>query len=287
VKIEKDNMQQAFDPQRFKQQERAGYNMIAARYEDASAARVPIMERMLELCDLSPGQSLLEVASGPGMLAREAARRVAPNGKVVAADIAEAALEAGRLRAAAEGLPNIRFQVEDAEAMSFAAASFDRIVCSMGLMHFPDAAAATRDMQRVLKPGGRLVAAVWGDEARVPFLACALHCLKRNLPPPKTERPSIFRFGSAAALSALMEGAGFADIHVETTGVEAAVPDAATYWRNFLDLAGVTTVALAKLPQEMQNKLADDVAFDLEPFRHGAGYVLPGEVLIVAAANPR
>jgi ubiquinone/menaquinone biosynthesis C-methylase UbiE len=280
-------MQQAFDPKRFKEQERAGYNMIAARYEDASTARAAVMERILELCNLSPGLSLLEVASGPGMLAREAARRVGPNGGVVGADIAEAALDAGRKRAAAEGIVNIRFQVEDAEAMSFADASFDRIICSMGLMHFPDAAAAARDMLRVLKPGGRLIASVWGDETRVPFLACALHCLKRNLQPPKTERPSIFRFGSKDALSALMQSAGFADVRIETAGIEAAVPDAATYWRNFLDLAGVTTVALAKLPQEMQDKLAADVATDLEPYRHGAGYVLTGEVLIVTAAKPR
>jgi ubiquinone/menaquinone biosynthesis C-methylase UbiE len=280
-------MQQAFDPRRFKEQERAGYNMIAARYEDASTARAPIMQRMLELCDLIPGVSLLEVASGPGMLAREAARRVGPKGKIVAADIAEAALDAGRKRAETEGLANIQFQVEDAEAMSFADASFERVICSMGLMHFPDAATAAREMLRVLKSGGRLVASVWGEETRVPFLACALHCLKRNLPPPKIERPSIFRFGSKDALSALMQDAGFADIRVETAGIEAAAPDAATYWRNFLDLAGVTTVALAKLPQDMQDKLAADVATDLEPYRRGAGYVLMGEVLIVTAAKPR
>jgi ubiquinone/menaquinone biosynthesis C-methylase UbiE len=279
-------MQQEFDPQRFKQQERAGYNMIAARYENASAARAPVMERMLELCNLAPGLSLLEVASEPAMLAREAARRMGPDGRVVAADIAETALNAGRQRADAEGLANIQFQVEDAEAMSFAAASFDRVVCSMGLMHFPDAKVAARDMQRVLRPGGRLVASVWGEEKRVPFLACALHCLKRNLPPPRTERPSIFRFGTKDALSVLMQDAGFADIRVETTDIEAVVPDAATYWRNFLDLAGVTTIALAKLPQDMQDKLAEDVATDLEPYRRGSAYVLSGEVLIVTAAKP-
>jgi ubiquinone/menaquinone biosynthesis C-methylase UbiE len=280
-------MQQAFDPKRFKEQERAGYNMIAARYEDASAARAPIMERMLELAALAPGLSLLEVASGPGMLAREAARRIGTSGTIVAADIAEVALGEGRKRAAVESIPNIRFQVEDAEALSFSDASFDRIVCSMGLMHFPDAAAAAREMLRVLRPGGSLVASVWGEEERVPFLACALHCLKRNLPPPKVERPSIFRFGSKQALAALVRDAGFTEVEVETTGIEAAVPDAATYWRNFLDLAGVTTVVLAKLPQEMQDKLANDVALDLEPYRNGTGYLLPGEVQLVCACKNR
>jgi ubiquinone/menaquinone biosynthesis C-methylase UbiE len=280
-------MQQAFDPKRFKEQERAGYNMIAARYEDASSARAPIMTRMLELAALAPGLSLLEVASGPGMLAREAARRMGAAADIVAADIAESALAEGRKRAAADGIVNIQFQIEDAEAMSFADASFDRVLCSMGLMHFPETGAAAREMLRVLRPGGSLVASVWGAEERVPFLACALDCLKRNLPPPRVERPSIFRFGSAAALTALIGNAGFGNISVETATIEAAIPDAATYWRNFLDLAGVTTVVLAKLPLELQRQLARDVALDLEPYRSGDGYLLPGEVLIACAQNNR
>jgi ubiquinone/menaquinone biosynthesis C-methylase UbiE len=280
-------MQQAFDPKRFKEQERAGYNLIAARYEDASTARAPVMARMLELAALAPGLSLLEVASGPGMLAREAARGMGATASVVAADIAEAALDEGRKRAAAEGLANIRFQAEDAEALSFDNASFDRVICGMGLMHFPDAATAAREMLRVLKPGGSLVASVWGEEERVPFLACALHCLQRNLPPPKVERPSIFRFGSKQALSALIGNAGFTDIHIEFADIQAAVPDAAAYWRNFLDLAGITTVVLAKLPQETQDQLSRDVARDLEPYRSDTGYVLPGEVLMVRARKNR
>lgn len=278
---------QPFDPKRFKEQERAGYNLIATRYEDASTARAPIMARMLELATLAPGLSLLEVASGPGMLAREAARRMGETAAVVGADIAEAALDEGKKRAAAEGLRNIRFQVEDAEALSFADASFDRALCGMGLMHFPSADVAAREILRVLKPGGYFVASVWGEEERVPFLACALHCLQRNLPPPKVERPSIFRFGSTQALDALIRNAGFTELSIETATIEAEVPDAATYWRNFLDLAGITTVVLAKLPQETQDTLAHDVARDLEPYRRGSGYVLPGEVQIVCARKDR
>jgi ubiquinone/menaquinone biosynthesis C-methylase UbiE len=279
-------MQHAFDPKRFKEQERAGYNLIAARYEDASGARAPVKERMLELADLAPGQSVLEVASGPGMLAREAARRVAPHGEAVAADIAEAALADGARRAAAEGVANIRFQAEDAEALSYSDNAFDRVLCSMGLMHFPDAAAAAREMLRVLKPGGRLVASVWGPESQVPFLACALNCLRRNLPPPKVERPSIFRFGATGALGLMVAAAGFAEVRTESALIEVTVPDAAAYWKNFLDLAGVTTVVLARLPQETQDLLARDVARDLEPYRSAGGFALAGEVLLVRASKP-
>src|SRR5262249_7721631 len=152
--------------------------------------------RLLDLAALRPGQTVLDVASGPGMVAREAARRVAPGGTVVATDIAEAALDDGRERAAEEDIPNICFQVEDAEWLSCAGDGFDRVVSSLGFMHFPAAADAARETFRVLRPGGRLAAAVWGAEERVPLVSCALRCLQRNLPPPKVERPSIFRFGT-------------------------------------------------------------------------------------------
>jgi hypothetical protein len=153
-------------------------------------------------------------------------------------------------------------------------------------MHFPAAADAVREMFRVLRPGGRLAAAVWGAEEHVPLLSCALHCLQRNLPPPKVERPSMFRFGTADALASLLVGAGFGSIRIESMAITAAFADAAEYWRAFLDLAGVTTVALAKLPQEVRDHLACDVARDLEPYRSAAGYALSGDVLIGAAVKP-
>jgi ubiquinone/menaquinone biosynthesis C-methylase UbiE len=277
---------QAFDPKRFKEQERAGYNLIAARYEDASCAREPIKARLLDLAALRPGQAVLDVASGPGMLAREAARRVAPGGTVVAADIAEAVLDEGRKRALEEGVSNIRFQVEDAEALSFAGDQFDRVVSGLGFMHFPVAADAAREMFRVLRFGGRLAAAVWGAEERVPFLSCALHCLQRNLPPPRVERPSVFRFGTPAALTSLLADAGFGSIRIESIAITAAFNDAAEYWSTFLDLAGVTTLALAKLPQDVQEHVARDVALDLAPYGSAAGYTLCGEVLIATAVKP-
>jgi ubiquinone/menaquinone biosynthesis C-methylase UbiE len=274
-----------FDPERFKQQERAGFNLIADRYERACSTLAPVQARMLQLAQLSANQQMLDVASGPGLLARAAARSTR-GVRVVAFDLAEEALAVGRERAVAEGLSDIDFQKGDAEQMPFADASFDCVLCGLGLMHFPDAAAATREMFRVLKPGGRFVASVWGERSDVPFLSCALAAIERNLPPPKVERPSMFRFGNPEVLKRMLQECGFTAIDVERVPITPAPTDTASYWQGFLDLAGVTTVALAKLPQETQDLLATDVARDLAPYSRTGVFRLDSVVLIAAARKP-
>ena len=271
-----------FDPDRFKQQERAGFNLVARAYEHASRALAPVHARMLQLAHLSPGQHVIDVASGPGQLARAAAREV-DAGVVTALDLAEESLAIARERAGAEGLSGIRFETGDAEHLPFPDAAFDRALCGLGLMHFPDAAAALREMSRVLKPDGRVVLCVWGVREQVPLISCALATLERNLPPPKIERPSMFRFGDAAVLQQLLQSCGFAAITVERAIITPVFADPASYWRGFLDLAGVTTVALAKLPQETQDHLGADVARDLAPYSRPGGYPLDSVVMIAAA----
>ena len=274
-----------FDPERFKQQERAGFNLIADRYERACEALGAVQARMLQLAQLSMDQSVLDAASGPGLLARAAARSVG-RARIVAFDLAEDALAIGRERAAAEGLSAIDFQKGDAEQLPFNDASFDCVLCGLGLMHFPDAAAAAREMFRVLKPGGRFVASVWGERNDVPFLSCALAVIERNLPPPRIERPSMFRFGDPDVLRRMLQECGFTAIDIERATITPAPTDAASYWQGFLDLAGVTTVALTKLPQETQDLLAADVSRDLAPYLSAGAYHLSSVVLIAAAQKP-
>ena len=112
---------------------------------------------------IRPGDRVLDVACGTGVLAREALRRVGPGGRVVGLDLNE-----GMLAVAARTEPGIDWRPGDACSLPFQDASFDVVVSQFALMYFPDRAAALREMWRVLAPGGRLAVAAWAsiDHAR-------------------------------------------------------------------------------------------------------------------------
>lgn len=268
-----------FDPDRFKREERSGYNLIAARYAESAGLRASLNAALIAAADLRPGQYVLDLASGPGVLACEAAKRIA-SGLVVASDIAEQALAEGRRREAAD---NLLFAAADAERLTFADGAFDRVLCGLGLMFFPDAPRALAEMRRVLKPGGLAVFSAWGEEARAPLVACALQCIRRILPPPKVERLSPFRFGEPARLRQTLEAAGFKDgeLHVHILSCAFDTPQA--YWQAFRDLAGGAAAGLARLPAETLTRLGEEVAQELAPCRQGEGYVAQSEVLIAVA----
>lgn len=269
----------SFDPDRFKREERTGYNLIAARYAESAALRAGLNAALIAAAELRPGQAVLDLASGPGVLAHEAARAM-PDGLVVASDIAEQALAEGRRRVPAGKL---QFAAADAERLTFRDAAFDRVLCGLGLMFFPAVPRALAEMRRVLKPGGLAVFSVWGEEARAPLVSCALQCIRRILPPPKVERLSPFRFGEPALLRQTLEAAGFAGVELHVHVLSCAFDTSQAYWQAFRDLAGGAAAGLSRLPEAMLVRLGEEVAQELAPCRQGEGYVAQSEVLIARA----
>jgi ubiquinone/menaquinone biosynthesis C-methylase UbiE len=112
---------------------------------------------------IRPGNKVLDVGCGTGVLAREALRRVGPEGQVVGFDLNE-----GMLAVAARAEPKIEWRQGDAASVPFEGASFDVVVSQFALMYFPDRVAALGEMWRTLAPGGRLAVASWAaiDHAR-------------------------------------------------------------------------------------------------------------------------
>lgn len=265
-----------FDHGQFKRLERAGYDRLGPRYLAAAATRREIATALLDAAALAPGQHVLDLASGPGLLARAAAARVGDAALVIASDISQ-----GQLRCCPE-LPRV---AADGEALPFADASIDRVLCGLGLMFFPDEDAALREMRRVLRPGGRIALSVWAQAAEVPLIECALSCMRRLLPPPKVARPSIFRCGDPEWLQRRIASADFHEIEIRPLEFSVTFADAASYWQGFLDIAGGANESLSRLPAATHEALAAGVAEELAPHASPEGFRLTSRVLIAGAVR--
>jgi SAM-dependent methyltransferase len=130
--------------------------------------------RVAEAARIGPGDVVLDVACGTGVLTREAARRAGPTGSVTGFDLSPA-----MLAVAARLSPTLQWKQGSADQLPFPDRSFDAVVSQFGLMFFPDQIAGLREMMRVLKPGGRLAVAVWGSLEDTPAYAAEVALVER------------------------------------------------------------------------------------------------------------
>jgi ubiquinone/menaquinone biosynthesis C-methylase UbiE len=123
-------------------------------------------ELLLARLGIAGGESLLEIGCGTGALTVPLAAAVGEHGRVIAVDISEPMLEVARQRVGERGLHNVALLLGDAQVSEFEPAAFDLATSRMGVMFFADPAAAFRNIDGSLKPGGRLVFACWGRSPR-------------------------------------------------------------------------------------------------------------------------
>src|ERR671933_2387499 len=151
---------------------------------------------MLEAARLQPGHTVLELAAGPADTGLMAAELVAPDGKAIITDNAEAMIEAAKARAKEVGATNVEIRPMEAEWIDLPAASVDAVLCRWGYMLLADPEAALRETRRVLRSGGRVALAAWDDPERNPWMAAGMRVIvDRGLmqrEPPDTPGPLAF-----------------------------------------------------------------------------------------------
>jgi ubiquinone/menaquinone biosynthesis C-methylase UbiE len=126
-----------------------------------------IAQRLVEYAQIIPGQQVLDIATGTGLVALEVAQLVGNGGRVVGVDISLGMLEEAKRKAVALGLSNVEFQLADAEALDFPPESFDVVLCSSALIWMGNIPAALRLWHRLLKPGGLIGFHAFADTAFV------------------------------------------------------------------------------------------------------------------------
>jgi len=169
-------------------------------------------KRVLQAANVQTGDSVLDVACGTGVLAREAADLVGTSGTVVGVDINE-----GMLAVARQKTPNITWKVGPAEALPFSSNTFDRVVSQFGLMFFEDQAKAIAEMGRVARPGGTVTVAVWASLAATPGYAVVAEVLNELFGPEVAQSIQMpYSLGDRQLVTSLFTQAGIDDITIQT-----------------------------------------------------------------------
>jgi SAM-dependent methyltransferase len=183
------------------------------RYEASSRRYTP---RLFDAAQISAEERVLDVGCGCGESTREAARR-ARAGMALGVDLSARMLERARQRSRAEGLMNVRFEQADAQVYPFDEQSFDLAISRFGAMFFGDPVAAFRNIQRALRPGGRLALLAWQAFGRNEWLTALRGALAagRTLPEPPAGVPGPFGLADPDLVQRILTESGFESIGLE------------------------------------------------------------------------
>lgn len=205
----------------------------------------PVGAALIAAADLAESDRVLDVATGTGEPGLTAASLV-KTGEVIGQDVAEDMVRIANEIAQRRGIRNYTAVAGDAAALPFTDNEFDAILCRMGVMFFSNPVADVREVIRVLKPGGKLSAAVWAEPAKNPWattIAGVLHTML-DLAVPGPDLPGIFRFSVPGALVALLQSAGLRAVEGREVLGDLTFDSPEQYWAYMTDVAPPVTLAL-------------------------------------------
>jgi ubiquinone/menaquinone biosynthesis C-methylase UbiE len=245
----------------------------------------PLTTAIIEEARISAGQSVLDVAGGPGEPSLTIAEVVGPTGSVTYTDAVAEMVAAAEEEAKRRGLTNIRFHQSVAESLPFADDSFDATVSRLGVMLFSDPPAALREMLRVTKPQGALCFVVWGNNERNPFTSTVSKVISRYVetPPEDPDAPGAFRFAEPGKLARLLTQAGAGNVQERELNFRIAAPiSIEEFWEMRSTTSGTLREKLAKLSPEKAQQVALDVQEAVREYFPDNQMSFPAQMLVVS-----
>lgn len=217
----------------------------------------PWVPPLLEDVELQPGDRVLDIACGTGIVARLAQERLGATGTAVGVDVNPQMLAVARRVA-----PTIDWREGSADELPLRGGEhFDVVLCQQGFQFFPDRIAATRQMRRALTTGGRLGLSTWRPDEEFPLLRQLREVAERHLGPIDDRRHSL---GEPGLIETLLGDAGFRDIRSKRVSRTIRFADGAVFVRlNAMALVSMSAAAGAldeKARQRIVATILDDSA---------------------------
>jgi SAM-dependent methyltransferase len=228
--------------------------------------------------DPQPGQTILDIAAGPGDLGHDLSERVGADGRVISTDFSPQMVELARRLGDARGVSNIEYRVLNAEKMDLGDDAVDGAVCRFGYMLMADPGQALKETRRVLKDGGTLGFAVWRGPEHNPWFALpGMTIVQRGVvPPPEPGAPGIGALADPDRIRELLSAAGFSEPELEEISFHFHYADEGDVWDALIRLAGALSQAVQALPEDEQQAIRAAVIENVAGFKQEDGsYTMP------------
>src|SRR5215813_1109174 len=242
----------------------------------------PWAEDLVALATPQPGERVLDVACGTGVVARLAAQCVGPSGTVVGLDLNPGMLAVARTAPFPHGA-QIEWREGNVSALPLPDWTFDLVLCQQGLQFFPDRPGALREMHRVLGPRGRMALSVWRPMQHSPGFAALATALGRTISP---EAAAImqgpFSLGGADDLRTLITGAGFRDLALRSASKALRFPSPEEFVRRYVAATPLSAM-VTKASDDARAALLSEVSAALKSAVDHHGLAFPIEANLALA----
>ena len=248
----------------------------------------PATEAMLNMAGVDSGAKVLDLACGSGSQTLNAARRVVPDGHIVAIDISETMLQHVRDKAFTEHLDNISTHNSTAEELNVPTETFDSAICSIGLMLFVNPRQALTSVKNSLKAGGKVSVSVFTTPASNVFMAKPMQILLKHAgkEPPLKGEPGIFSLGQPGVIENLLMESGFVDIQKDIFSIPLKMSSAVQALEMLQEAAGAYRAVVSDCPEDVQTAAWKEVAKALKSFETEDGFNANGELAVAGGIKP-
>lgn len=272
-----ESVTETFDAGLYTDELKRSWNAAAPHYGRLGADLFPPLTRsFIDFAALKPGQSVLDVACGPGTATELALQAIGAGGKIVGVD-----LSFEMLKLAGSRLGPVDLREMNAEALDFPNETFDAVICQLGLMLFARPETALREMARVSKVGGRVACLVQGTAEKMQFTSLIMKTMLRRAPEIKAEgAPGLYAFGPEGKLESALKQAGLADVRARRLTGAFAFESVEAYWELMTSGAGRTGAMLKTLPEAAREAVKKDVLAGAAAFRRDGRVEIPFEVVM-------